>query len=210
MPVTEPFEEHTDRYDEWFQEYEHAYRSELAALERLVGDPGRGLEIGVGTGRFAVPLGIEVGVDPSTRMLERAAERGIEVIGGVAEALPFRSGTFDTALVVTTICFVDDIAETLREARRVLAPGGRLVVGYVDSESPLGERYEAKKADNPFYRDATFVSTAELLEAMESAGFGSFESVQTVFRMPEEMTEPDRVESGRGEGSFVGLAATAP
>lgn len=210
MPVTEPFETHTERYEQWFQEYEHAYRSEIAALERLVGDPGRGLEIGVGTGRFAAPLGIEVGVDPSMRMLERAAERGIEVCRGVAEALPVRSNTFDTALVVTTICFVDDVAETLREARRVLRSGGRLVIGYVDRESPLGERYEAAKAENPFYRDATFLSTEELIEAMESAGFEELESVQTVFRMPEEMTEPDRVESGYGEGSFVGLAATAP
>ena len=114
-----PFEEHTDRYEAWFDEYEDVYRSELDALDRLVRG-GDGLAIGVGSGRFAEPLGIEVGVDPSGAMLELARERGIEPVSGVAERLPFASGVFDTALLVTSICFVDDIPATLAEAARVL------------------------------------------------------------------------------------------
>ncbi|MEF8877059.1 MAG: class I SAM-dependent methyltransferase [Haloarculaceae archaeon] len=208
MPRAAPFEEHTERYEGWFEEYEPVYRSELEALRRLVPTTGYGLEIGVGSGRFAGPLGIQVGVDPSREMLGYARDRGVEVVRGVAEHLPFRDGTFDTALIVTTICFVDDVPRTLAEAERVLDPSGRLVLGYIDRESPVGQVYQETKAENPFYREATFVSTDELIDALEAAGFTDFEFVQTVYRWIDEIDEPEPVESGYGEGSFVGIEAT--
>ncbi|MFB6153888.1 MAG: class I SAM-dependent methyltransferase, partial [Halodesulfurarchaeum sp.] len=189
MPRTDPFEEHTDRYEAWFDAHEPAYESEVAALEQLIGDPGTGLEIGVGTGRFGAPLGIQVGVDPAMEMLEYARRRGIDAVRGIAEALPVADTRFDTALIVTTICFVEDIAQTLAEAYRVLRPGGALVLGYIDKDSPVGTRYQATKADNPFYRDATFVSTEELVAALETAGFTAFEFVQTIFTWPEDIQE---------------------
>jgi len=208
MPRAAPFEEHTERYEGWFEEYEPVYRSELEALRRLVPTTGYGLEIGVGSGRFAGPLGIQVGIDPSREMLGYARDRGVEVVRGVAEHLPFRDGTFDTALIVTTICFVDDVPRTLAEAERVLDPSGRLVLGYIDRESPVGQVYQETKAENPFYREATFVSTDELIDALEAAGFTDFEFVQTVYRWIDEIDEPEPVESGYGEGSFVGIEAT--
>lgn len=208
MPKTEPFERLTERYDDWFEGHEPAYRSEVQALETLVGSPGDGLEIGVGTGRFADPLGIQVGVDPAGEMLPRARDRGVDVVQGIAESLPFADGTFDTALMVTTICFVDDLTESMSEARRVLRPDGSLVLGYIDKESPVGRIYQEKKSDNPFYRDATFVSTDDLLDALETVGFDEFEFVQTIFEWPGDLTEPEPVESGYGEGSFVGIEAT--
>ncbi|AGN02605.1 SAM-dependent methyltransferase [Salinarchaeum sp. Harcht-Bsk1] len=208
MSTVAPFEEHTDRYDGWFEDHEHAYRSELAALDRLVPATGHGVEIGVGTGRFAAPLGIQVGLDPSRKMLERARERGIDVVQGVAEALPFANGTFDTALLVTTICFVDDVAQTFSEAARILDPDGALVIGFIDANSPVGRIYREKQEQNPFYRDATFVTTAELVEALRTAGFGDLTFVQTIYEWPGEIDEPEPVESGYGEGSFVGIEAT--
>lgn len=208
MPKAAPFEEHADRYDAWFEEHEAAYQSELAALRRLQPGIGYGLEIGVGSGRFATPLDIEVGIDPSGEMLEIARERGIDVVEGVAEYLPFDDGTFDTALLVTTICFVDDLERTLSEAARILGADGALVIGYIDEDSPVGEIYQAKKADNPFYREATFVSTDELVEGLEVAGFTDFEFVQTVFQWPGEIDEPEPVETGHGDGSFVRIRAT--
>jgi SAM-dependent methyltransferase len=208
MPKTTPFEAHTDRYEDWFEEHEAAYRAELDAVDRLLPAGGRGLEIGVGSGRFAAPLGVGVGVDPSGAMLDRAHRRGIDVVRGVAEFLPFRAGAFDAALVVTTICFVDDVPRTLAEAARVLAPGGRLVVGFVDEDSPLGRRYRETQAENPFYRDAVFVSTEELVGALEDAGFTDFEFVQTVYHPPGDVDDDEPVESGYGEGSFVAVGAT--
>jgi len=52
-------------YDDWFVRNESAYRSELAAIKAFMPKEGCGLEIGVGTGRFAASLGIEVGVEPA-------------------------------------------------------------------------------------------------------------------------------------------------
>lgn len=208
MSKTAPFEQHTDRYDAWFETHEGAYRAELDALDRLVPDAGYGLEIGVGSGRFAAPLGLDVGLDPAEAMLERAHQRGLDVVRGVAEHLPFRTGCFDTALIVTTICFVDDVPRTLAEAERILAPSGRLVIGYIDENSPLGRTYVDKKEENPFYRDATFVTTDELVDGLEAAGFTDFEFVQTIFDTLEEVDEGEPIESGYGDGSFVGIEAT--
>ena len=207
MPITAPFQQQTDRYEAWFERHPAAYESELAAVERLL-PGGDGLEIGVGTGRFADPLGIGIGLDPAPAMLARARDRGVASVGGVAEALPFTDGSFDVALLVTTICFVDDVAATLREARRVLRPGGSLVVGFVDSESALGRRYREKKDRNPFYREATFVAADELWRAMETAGFVDLEAVQTLFSPPEALAGRDEVRPGTGEGSFVVLRGT--
>jgi hypothetical protein len=78
MAKTEPFEKNV-----------FAYKSELQAVRYLLPKRGTGVEIGVGTVRFAEPLGIRVGVEPSKAMREVAQKRGIEVIDGVAEALPF-------------------------------------------------------------------------------------------------------------------------
>ena len=210
MPTTGPFEEHTGRYEEWFETYEDAYHSEIKALRRLLPDPGYGVEIGVGSGRFAAPLGITVGVDPAEEMLARARSRDIEVVEGVAEALPFRAGAFDTALIVTTICFVDDIPATLAEAGRILGSDGTLVIGYIDRDSPVGRIYQEKKAANPFYREAAFVSTEQLLDELDDAGFTDREFVQTIYRWIDDIDEPEPVEEGYGDGSFVGIRAARP
>jgi SAM-dependent methyltransferase len=208
MPITQPFEEYTERYEDWFEEHDAAYQSELAAVRELLPVSGRGLEIGVGSGRFADPLGVDVGVDPAANMLAVARERGIAVVRGVAEQLPFRDGAFDYALVVTTICFVEDVAATLAEARRTLGPGGQLVVGFVDRTSPLGRTYQEKAAENPFYRDATFLSTADLQSAMREAGFGELATVQTIFTPPDELESAEPVRDGHDEGSFVVVRGT--
>ncbi|WP_135823801.1 class I SAM-dependent methyltransferase [Halorussus ruber] len=208
MPKVEPFEEHADRYEEWFEQNEYAYESELAALRRLLPSSGYGVEIGVGSGRFAAPLDVEVGVDPSGAMLAYASERGIDAVEGVAEALPLKDDAFDVALIVTTICFVDDIPETLAEADRVLGPDGTLVVGFIDKDSQLGRVYQEMQDENPFYRDAVFVSTDELVDELETAGFTDFEFAQTIYDELPEIDEREPVRSGYGDGSFVVIGAS--
>lgn len=208
MPKARPFEVHTDRYEGWFEAHEAAYRSELAAIRRVLPAAEPGLEIGVGSGRFAGPLGLDVGIDPAISMLDLARERGVEVVRGVAERLPFADGVFDAALIVTAICFVDDITRTLQEAHRVLSPSGALVVGYIDRDSPVGEVYQEKKDENPFYREAEFVSTEEMVDDLRLAGFEDFEFVQTIYRWPADIDEPEPIEDGYGEGSFVAIKAS--
>ena len=69
-----PFNAHHKRYEAWFTHHQAAYHSELLAVRALLPWQGLGLEIGVGTGRFAGPLGIKVGVDPSNAMLMPSRE----------------------------------------------------------------------------------------------------------------------------------------
>ena len=66
------FEENAHKYDQWFDENAHAYESQLLALKRFIPPVGKGIEIGVDTGRFAAPLGIRVGVEPAKEMVEAA------------------------------------------------------------------------------------------------------------------------------------------
>ena len=129
--------------------------------------------------------------------------RGITAIKGTGEDLPFRNGVFDFTLIVTTICFFDDPLKALREAYRVTKKNGYTVVGFVDRNSPLGETYIRKRHDNVFYRDAHFYSSDEVLNGLFQAGFGDFESVQTVFGDISKISSEQDFRKGYGEGDFV-------
>ncbi|MBN1538907.1 MAG: methyltransferase domain-containing protein [Candidatus Thermoplasmatota archaeon] len=207
MPGIEPFEEHTSDYEEWFKTNRWVYLSEIEAVRRSYPKRGIGIEIGVGSGRFAEPLGIKIGVEPSKEMGKLARERGIDVVEGVAENLPFEDSSFDHALMVTTICFVDDIDSAFSEAFRVLEPSGSLIVGFVDSESPLGRSYLEHKDESVFYRDATFYSVDEVVNSLRKAGFRTFIYTQTIFRDLSEIDDIEPVKDGFGEGSFVVIRA---
>ena len=108
IPSRLVFEEHAGDYDTWFDEHNHVYQAQLRILRRAVPDFQRGLEVGVGSGRFAVPLGIHHGIDPSQNLAMMAKHRGVEVARGEAEHLPYRAGSFDFVLMMTVICFLDD------------------------------------------------------------------------------------------------------
>lgn len=208
MPRVAPFESHHQRYEAWFGKHEAAYISELLALRPFVPWEGLGIEIGVGSGRFAAPLGVQVGIDPSPAMLVHAAARGIEVVEGVAENLPFEASSFDHALVVTTICFVDSPAKMLVEAHRVLKPGGRLVIGFIDRESALGQDYLVHQAESVFYREATFHSADEVASLLLDTGFAIGAWGQTLAHPLAETREVEPLRTGRGQCAFVVVAAT--
>jgi len=206
-PGIDPFAPHHQRYDDWFELHRAAYLSELLALRALLPWRGCGLEIGVGTGRFAAPLGIGVGIDPTAAMLGHPRSRGINVIRAVAEALPFADGFFDYALVMTTICFVDDARAMFRWARRVLRPAGTLVIGFVDRESALGQNYLAHQAESLFSRRARFFSASEVEELLLEASFSDFTWVQTL-RLPlKEVREIEPALAGTGNGAFLAVRA---
>ena len=203
MPKTEPFETCSKRYEAWFEKHPAAYRSELAAVRALWPAGASGIEIGVGTGHFAAPLKIRRGVEPAERRRLGALKRKIAAVRGTAERLPFPDRYFDAALMVTTICFVDDPQKSIREMWRVLRPGGYAVIGFVDRDSAIGREYESKRTENVFYKNARFFNVAEVTVLMEEAGFTAFEYRQTLFGDPGTMQAEDPVRPGFGEGSFV-------
>jgi SAM-dependent methyltransferase len=204
MAKLAPFDEHVEEYDAWFERHRESYLAELVAVRELLPSGGTGVEIGIGSGRFAGPLGIPFGVEPSPRMAELARRRGLRVLEATAEALPFADGEFDFALMVTVICFLDDVEQALREAHRILRPGGVLVIGFIDRESALGREYSRKKDRSMFYRDAVFYSAHDVEGMLSRSGFSGFSYRQTLFADPVRRTN---VDEDHGEGGFVVVRA---
>lgn len=169
----EPFYEYWADYDRWFDKHRELYLSELAALELASrGVPRPWLEVGVGNGRFAEPLGVDVGVDPAEPMLRTAASRGLEVVGAVGEGLPFRDGSFGGVFLIVTLCFLENPLLALSEAFRVLKSGGRLVLGFIPLDSPWGQLYsELAKRGHRFYSYARLYRVEEVEELVRATGF---------------------------------------
>lgn len=207
MAKTEPFDKYASRYEDWFERNKFAFESELRAIREQLPKGKNGIEIGVGSGRFAAPLGIKIGVDPSRKLREIAQKRGIKAIDGVAENLPFDDSQFEFALMVTTICFVDDLEASIEEVYRVLKPGGFLIIGFIDRESPIGRSYQQNKEESVFYRIATFYTVHEVVFKMKKVGFKAFNFTQTLFHDLDKIRDIEPIKEGYGEGSFVVIRA---
>ncbi len=201
------FDRYAQEYDRWFDEHERIYQAEVSAVRQFIPPAGIGVEVGVGTGRFSIPFSIKLGVESSRRMAQFAHRGGILVCQAVGERLPFRDGQFDFVLMVTVICFVADVSELLRETCRVLKAAGRLIIGFIDRESALGQLYESRKETDQFYRQARFYSAAEVADYTRRAGFNRLEYCQTVFGVPIRTFQVDPVRTGYGKGAFVVLSA---
>ncbi|CAK8718891.1 Methylase involved in ubiquinone/menaquinone biosynthesis [Candidatus Electronema halotolerans] len=207
-----PYQEHALRYDCWFDENRLAYEAELRAVRHLLPATGCGLgvEVGAGTGRFAGPLGIQVGVEPCAAMAALARQRGISIISGAAEALPFRNAAADLVLMVTVLCFVHEARQAVQEAARVLRPGGLMLIAMLDRSSPLGQVYAARKKESLFYRQATFHPADAVLDLLREAGLTEFRCCQTIFQDAAAVTAQELIQEGHGQGLFVVIRGRKP
>jgi SAM-dependent methyltransferase len=165
------FDDHAGDYDRWFDEHGAVYEAQVRMLQNAVPRTGRGLEVGIGSGRFAVPLGIVYGIDPSRELLKMAKSRGIEVMIGEGEHLPYRADSFDYVLMMTVICFVDDMGALFHEADRVLVPGGILITGFIERGGEIEKIYRNEKTKGRFLRYARFWTEDEVTRLLEEAGF---------------------------------------
>lgn len=199
------YNEFADEYDQWFDNHSNLYQSELLAMRQAVPQNQTGIEIGVGSGRFAEPLKIKHGVEPSECMAQIARNRGIEIINAIAENLPIENQFYDFATMVTTVCFLNDIPKAFSEVHRILKPEGVFIIGLIDRNSELGKKYEQQKNTSKFYRDAHFHSTEEITRLLTDAGFGDFGYWQTIMHPAENKIEQPL--EGYGKGSFVVIKA---
>jgi len=201
------FEESAQEYDDWFEKNRLVYESEILALKSFAAPGGLSLEIGVGTGRFAVPLGLQVGVEPAPAMAAMAQKRGVKILRAVGEALPFRQGSFHLAAIITTLCFLRDPWLALAEATRILRPGGQILIAEIDKDSPLGRFYEAHKQESRFYRQARFYAVDQVLGWLKKLGYERVQTCQTIFKPLEEIAGLEPVREGHGDGGFVVISA---
>jgi SAM-dependent methyltransferase len=198
-------------YDAWFEEEGRLiFASEVEALKHMLPLlPRPWMEAGVGSGRFAEALGVDIGLDPSGSLVKMARARGINVVLGRGEEMPFQDGVFGTVFLVVTLCFVDSPDRTLSEAARTLRNGGKMVLGMVLSESPWGRFYQMKKrSGHRFYQYARFYDYGEVERLLKQAGFHTEEVLSTLFQNPGQVghvEEPHR-EFSREAGFTVILA----
>ncbi|MEA3490229.1 MAG: class I SAM-dependent methyltransferase [Candidatus Omnitrophota bacterium] len=203
--MSDLFDKHYKEYDAWYDENKFAYLSELEAVKKVLPEKGKGLEIGVGSGRFAAPLRITVGIDPSEKMVELARERGVDARLGSGEELPFKDSSFGYVAIIVTLCFVRDPEKVIRESARILKPGGKVIIGIIDKESFLGRFYQKK--GSIFYGHARFFGIEEVMQLLGTAGFGSFLCYQTVFDYPDKLNTVENPQEGSGNGGFVVISS---
>jgi ubiquinone/menaquinone biosynthesis C-methylase UbiE len=114
-------------------------QSQLARLREqlVVAARGRVLEIGIGSGLnipfYPRTIEVLIGVEPSREMLVKARRHAawvhfpVRLMEGEAESLPLEDRSIDSVVTTWTLCSVRDPMAALRQIRRVLRPGGRLI-----------------------------------------------------------------------------------
>ncbi|MEO2094707.1 MAG: class I SAM-dependent methyltransferase [bacterium] len=150
---------------------------------------GRLLEIGPGTGlnfpHFPSDITRITSVSPEDELSplarERARQRGATLrhVTSATPPWPFADGLFDTVVATLVLCSVKDVNRTLEEARRVLAPGGKLLI----FEHVLGDSILHRACQHlwtPFLRQLACGCHAnrQTQERIEAAGF-AWDSLET-------------------------------
>ena len=200
LSVEHVFDAYAGKYDIWYEKPfgMSAFNLEKACIESVCQalEPPF-IEIGVGTGRFAEALKIEYGIDVSAGVLKFAKKRGITVIRGKGENLPFADNSFGAVFIIVTICFLNNPLKVLEEAKRVLKNNGSIILGLILKESPWASFYKKKgeMGGNVFYRVAKFYSFKELKAIIKKAELKIEDVRSTIFQAPTE--DPLHFESPR-------------
>jgi demethylmenaquinone methyltransferase/2-methoxy-6-polyprenyl-1,4-benzoquinol methylase len=161
------------------------------------------LDVGSGTGLCAAisqqvvgPSGRVVALDPSTGMLEVAKKRGVrEVVEGRAESLPFSDGTFDVVSMSYMLRHIEDLMLAFSEARRVLRPGGRIVI------------FEVTRPTGPVRRrlfDLSMYWVVPAVGVVASARPSTFPMMQYWAETIESAARPERIVEALERAGFVG------
>lgn len=135
--------------------------------------------MGCGTGRFAKELDVDYCLDISAKCLKLARRRGLNCILADASKTPFKNGVFKTVFLIYTLCFLTKPREVIKEAYRILAKEGCLIIAFTPKDSWLGEIY-AKRRDSPFYKIAKLYSYNEVVKLCQNLGFKKVGEIATI------------------------------
>lgn len=199
-----PFDAIAHDYDRWFDEHKTTFLSDVEAIKCFLPTSGKGLDIGTGTGRFAAELGIQHGIEPSKNMAELAKRRGIEVVIGKAEDMPYPDAAFDFAILIAVDQFISDIDKAYQEIFRVLREDGKLIVGALHKDGAVAQK-RMSMTDNEASEKVCFHTVEETINQLKKVGFSGFKTCQTLLTVhPEEVERPI---PGHDKGSFVVIEA---
>ncbi len=208
MPY-EVFDVYWYRYEKWFEEHRITVENEVKAVNRVLQGYKPALEVGVGTGYFASRLGIELGVEPSVNMAKIARSRGVEVVLGFGEYLPFRSSSLGEVLLIVALCFVDNPKLVLSEVFRVLKCGGKVHICIIPKTSKWGKYYMERRKSSPFYSIAKFYDITEVSDMLKSQGFKIEGCVSTLINYgPEDKEVKEEPFIGCYNGGFTCITGT--
>jgi ubiquinone/menaquinone biosynthesis C-methylase UbiE len=178
-PVARLFDAASRLYDaEVLQRLIYRPNQDLVLAELKANGAQRILDVGCGTGIFATRVTDElettrvIGCDLSEGMLAQAAARSSKItwVQGDATRLPIAASMVDAVTCTEAFHFFDQPA-ALREFHRVLRPGGRLLVAFVNPRTKLGSRAVSAQASRALGGAGTWPTQGEMKQLVVDAGF---------------------------------------
>ncbi len=209
MALINSLNEHVHEYETWFKKHFYVFKSEVVAIKQLLPEEknSKGIEIGIGTGRFAKALGINEGIEPAEEMRIVAEKRGVSVLHATAENLPYKSNFFDYVLMNFCISYFKNLHEAFKEAHRILKDKGCIIVGFVKANSIIAKDYESRASKSFFYNEAKFYTPDEVVNALTKAGFIISNITQTLFHQLNKINAIELAQPGYDKGSYIFIKA---
>ena len=175
-----------DAYDAWYETplgaVSDRLEKELVFSMACVKKGEKALDAGCGTGIYSIELtkrgALTTGVDSSGGMLDRAKSKAvkdghnIDFVCADALTLPFPDNYFDLVLSIGMLCYTEEREKALLEMRRVLKPGGRIIIGVLNKWSPWALFRRTKGLfKETIYNKAEFIAPPYLELSLGRAGF---------------------------------------
>jgi len=176
LTFNEDWEREAKNWIRFARESDDAYAEYSSSFFELVPPPGRAtLEIGCGEGRVTRDLAARghrvTAVDASPTLLAAAEKALPDAAYALADAadLPFADDSFDLVISYNSLIDIQDMPGAVREAARVLAPGGRFCICVTHPLADAG-LFEAREADARFVISGSYLDSRRVACRVERDG----------------------------------------